>query len=178
MDPDLAMLFAVLRTWLKAAATAAGLTDAQIILANQDGPRPPLPYATVNVLTYDAKLGEDETWVDASDPPQLRQRGVRTGTLSVQTFGRGAATWLRRAVGRLRHPSVLAVTTEAGVTVEPTGGLQNLTNLVDTSMEPRFQRDFSVLYRTVSDPETAIELDTVEVDSTSGPLDDFVVTLT
>lgn len=163
MDADLANILVGFRTWLKAAGAAAGLTDAQVIVADQNGPRPPLPYATVRVTSYDLRQGSDEEFVDASDPPQFRQRGVRTGSVSVNVFGRAGSTWLRRAVGRLRHPSIKRAIDALGLTIEPLSGLNNLTSLRDTSMEPRFQRDFSVLYRTISDAEAVVELETVAV---------------
>lgn len=52
------------RTWLM---DTARLTDeAAVIFANRDGPRPPLPYLTIDV-TADVGVGSDESRDDAAD---------------------------------------------------------------------------------------------------------------
>jgi hypothetical protein len=45
------------REWIK---SAAGLTDDQVIPADDKGPRPELPYVTVKVTAHDIQIGEDE----------------------------------------------------------------------------------------------------------------------
>ena len=49
-----------IRAWLKAAAARGGLTDAQVVVADDKGPRPPKPYLTVNVTTLGSAIGVDE----------------------------------------------------------------------------------------------------------------------
>lgn len=47
------------RAWLKLAATSAGLTNAQVIVADEPGPRPTGPYLTVKITAADVPVGTD-----------------------------------------------------------------------------------------------------------------------
>ena len=55
------------REWLKLCGSSAGLSDAQVIPSKDSGPRPPLPYITVNVTSSDMMIGEDEPVVFLAD---------------------------------------------------------------------------------------------------------------
>jgi hypothetical protein len=174
----------VVRSWLVAAGASGGIpsADSAVIIADQDGPRPALPYLTVRVLLYDLPVGEDESVVDDADPPTVRQRGQRTGTVSVNAFGSGAEDWLERAVLLLRSPSVRALLDAGQLTVRPEGGSNNLSRVRDDKTEVRFQRDFFVDYELVGDDEDAeeaVELEqVVHEDTFHGQPGDRVVTVT
>lgn len=162
-------LYLAVRAWFVLAARVTALGAAEIIQADQAGPRPTPPYATIKVNTFDQMIGHDEEIVNAS--AQLVTRGNRRATVSVNTFGEDAAAWLSRSVALLRHRSVKAILATQNVAVVPIGGANNLTHQVGDRMEPRFQRDFSIYYGQVSDPEQLLELATVQAEqSFSGEL--------
>jgi hypothetical protein len=152
------------------------------VLADQDGPRPPLPYLLVRVVVWDLPVGEDEDLVDDSDPPTWRARGQRTSTVSINAFGGSAAGWLERANLMLRAPSILAQLDAAGLALRPQGGLNNLSALRDSGTEARFQRDYAVDYvrsgSAPGDTEQLAELaEVVHEDTWQGSPDDFVQTV-
>jgi hypothetical protein len=152
-----------LRAWLQ---SACGIDDSQVILADEPGPRPELPYLTVKILSDDAPLGADEdvyAVVDNEGDEELTQAetGVRTGTASVQGFGADTADWLQ-ASGLLRLPSTAALLDAAGLTLRALGGVRNLSTLLDTSIEPRFIREFEFSYRWTSEAEVIVAAGTAE----------------
>ena len=172
-------------SWLTLAGAAAGIPNADeaVIPADEDGERPDLPYLVVRVLVYDVPFGEDDEFVDDATPPVFRGRGQRSATVSVNAFGADAEAWLERAVFTLRYPAIKANLTAAGLAVEPVGGLNNLSSLLDDRTQVRFQRDFTVAYeRTpeVTDTDALVELAVVEHEDTfvSGPAPDRLVTVT
>lgn len=172
------------RLWLVAAGAAGGVPNASraVIFADQDGPRPPLPYVTLRIETFDLPVGEDEDRVDDSDPPTWRGRGNRRGSISVNAFGAGAADWLERAHLFLRAPSVKAQLTAAGIGVRPLGAPNNLSRLLDDKSQTRFQRDFAIDYvAEVSEAEAegVVELEqVVHTDTFEGGATDLELTLT
>lgn len=153
--------------WLVAAGVDGGIPspDSAVIIADQDAPRPPLPYLTVRLTSYGGKAGEDEELIDDSDPPLFTARGQRTGEVSINAYGDGAEDWLERAGFMLRYPSVKAILTAAGLNVEPIGEVRNLSALRSSHSENRFQQDFSVAYERTAlptDTEEAVELEVVQ----------------
>lgn len=160
------------REWLKLAATGAGLTDAQVIVADDPGVRPVPPFATVRVVVFDNPVGTDFEHFDDSDPPLLHISGGRQDTVSIQTFGIGAAAWLQEASLGLRKQAVRDQLTAAGFDIEPLGGMQNLTAVLDTDFEERFQRDYLVSYRVHATTEARTEgvQFQVEVEADGTPL--------
>ncbi len=152
-----------IRVWCKAAASSTALTDDQVIPANSDRPRPAPPFLTVRVLTDDLPVGSDETvsYVEAG-VLKTRQRGLRTGTVSVQGFGESAADWLQRLAGTLHLPAVLALLTARNLSLRPLGGIVDVTALLDNAREPRFSRDFAFSYLWRSDPVTVLAAASVE----------------
>lgn len=158
--------------WLVAAGASGGISspDAKVIVADQGGPRPPLPYLTVKAIVYDVPVGRDQEFRNDAATPEWRAHGQRAGTLSVNAYGVGAEAWLERATQFLRAPAIKAqlsaVLSGTGINLEPIGGIRNLSGLVDDEIEPRFQRDFAVAYQLESDTEALIELETVDIADT------------
>ena len=157
-----------IRTWLLAEGDAAGLEDSQVIAARAKGPRPPLPYLAVRVNAADTPVGMDEDirTVDDDGVPQFQARGVRTCVVSIQGYGTGADVWLIRATSRLRHPASRAVVDALGLTIDPRGGLADLSQLLDTSFEDRWLLECDVSYATITDPEAQVEAVNTEVATT------------
>lgn len=171
------------RAWLVLAGASGGVPSAAsaVVMADQDTVRPPLPYLTVRVLSYDLTVGEDEDLVDDADPPTWQPRGQRTSVVSVNGFGPTAEAWLSRAVLMLRAPSVLAQLGAAGVAVRPIGPTSNLSALLDDATQVRVERDFGVDYvQTATDEvEDLVPLEQVEHEDTwQSEAGDLVVTVT
>lgn len=159
---------AAVRAWHKLAAT---LTDAQVILADAKGPRPPLPYLTVKVTVAGVHTGRAEILddLDEDDAPTVAVRQSYRGTVSVQGFGAGAETWLEQAAIALDLPAVRALVDAAGATFEPLGDGRDLSGLIDTEIEPRYLREYTVTYALASDPVSLVP-------STQVLVDDFTFT--
>lgn len=144
------------RTWLK---SSESLTDAQVIPADDDGPRPPLPYVTVKVLMADEEIGEDELieGLDGDSLPEVKVRGERRATVSVQGFGTAAQEWLSSALLKRRLPSIQNVLIGVGLTLNPLSSLRDISRLLDTAIEARVALDLDVTYRLESDTESETE---------------------
>lgn len=144
------------RGWLQASSS---LTDAQVIPADDRGPRPALPYVTVKVTTADVQVGEDEAryGLDDDDVPTVTVHGTRRGTVSIQGFGAASEEWLATARLALRLPTVQAVLNAAGLTVVPMGAPRDISAMLDTGIAARFAWDLEVLYGVSSDPEQETE---------------------
>jgi hypothetical protein len=138
------------RTWFKTAIT--GLTDAQIIPHDSKGPRPPLPYLTVKVVTADAPDGVDESGHFDVGPgdSEWRAKGERAAVVDVQghdtTGTTTAAGWLEDAAIRLQRPDVQAVLDTAGLSIVNRGTVLDVSALLDTEIERRHLRSFEVRY--------------------------------
>lgn len=163
------------RAWLK---TALSLSDSQVILADNPGPKPTPPYLTVKVSLFDNPVGTDFEYEDDSDPPQQFVEGHREDTVSVNCYGRGAGELLRDAALALRKEHVRDVVDPLGISIIPLGGLSNLSALVDTDIEERFQGDFWVRYRVTSTPSDVAEATSVEVEIEASDLTVFTIILT
>ena len=175
------------RTWFKATAiSGTPLTNAQCILANQSGPRPPLPYAVVEVLVPDIVDGPDEVQagVDGSGNPTQMVEGPRRATVSVTTFGATSADWIGRATACLPLDSTISALSAAGYgafTIVPQGGAAQRFDAptLDTARVPTFSRDFDVLYLLQTETETLTPLDYAETTlSTTGSGSALSTTLT
>lgn len=152
------------RAWLLAAAEDGGLDDAQVIHAESEGIRPSPPFAEIRVVTYRNPLDGSPERFDRGDP--VVKRYVRTqsrDTVSVNTYGTGAQEWLARAAEFLWQPSMLSQLQAAGFTVDPIGAMHNLSGLLDDRYEIRFQQDFEVSYASLSDGETMVEAEQIEI---------------
>jgi hypothetical protein len=174
----------LVRDWLVAAGASGGVPnpDRAVILAEQNGTRPPLPYVTVRVNTHRVPIGSDERWNDDQDPPRAHVRGLRYSVVSVQAHGEGAEAWLDRAELLLSSPSILALTQTAGVAIQPQGGATNVSALLDSEIEARWAQDFRVDFvRETSETEVEGVVELAEVqhtDTWQGPPEDRTETVT
>lgn len=156
------------REWYK---SALALTDAQIIPADDKGPRPPLPYLTVKVIVADIPTATDEPireMTDITEIPTIRMRGQRSGTVSVQGFGADSYGWIEVATLRLGYDTIQRALCDAGLTViNRGGGITDLSALIDTEIEPRFLREYEIGYSVIdTDAEELIEAASVQIDLT------------
>lgn len=143
------------RGWLK---DAASLTDAQVIPADDRGPRPALPYLTVKVTTADLQVGEDEARYGLDGAvPTVTVHGTRRGTVSIQGFGAASEEWLATARLALRLPTTQVVLNAAGLTIVPMGAPRDISAMLDTGIAARFAWDLEVLYGVSSAAEQETE---------------------
>ena len=172
MSADETILQAV-RSWFKIAGPwpSAALTDAQVIVDDDKGPRPVAPYVVVKINAADGIVGFDER-IDGitGGIPVVAIRGVRTATASIQGFGATAAGWLRNAAGTLELPVIDAFLRASGISLNPAGPMLDLSALISTAIESRHMREFGVVYGWDSPQESATdgttEADFVEVEAT------------
>lgn len=154
--------------WLVAAGVAGGIPspDNKVILADDDGVRPALPYLTVRLPLHDVPVGEDQDLYDDEATPNWRAHGYRRGTLTVNGYGDGAEAWIVRATQHLRAPAIRNQLIAAGLAITALGGLRNLSGLVDDATENRFGRDFEITYQLESDTVPVIELESAAISET------------
>jgi hypothetical protein len=103
------------------------------------------------------------------DVPVVRSEGRRQAVISVHGFGAETEEWLEEATLALAQPSVGDVLDAAGLPrfgFVPRGAINNDTLPLDSSMQPRFLREFEVAYRITGRPVEQVELALVEVDAT------------
>jgi hypothetical protein len=158
-------VLAAVRGWFLAAGKSGGLTNAQVILGDSEGLRPAPPFAELRVIVYRGTgVGDPERVAKATgDTVTHYVRTAHRDTVSINVYGTGAEEWLARAVDFLDQPSTRASLRTAGVDIEPLGGMNNLSGVLDDRMEWRFQQDFEVTYLSLSDGQTVTELDVVSV---------------
>lgn len=147
------------RGWLVAQGAAGGIPnpDAAVIFANENGPRPPLPYVVIDVEVFDERIGYDEVQIGST--ALVAPKGQRAGVISMESFGHGGERWLERAVYLLNTAESLGLLT--ALWLEPEGGLVNLSTAVDTDVETRYRRDFAFTYERhadAGDPSQGVEL--------------------
>lgn len=153
-------LLRAVRGWLKAAVQPA-LADAQIIPADDKGPRPALPYLTVKLTTQHQRMGEDERGVevlDAGEPGErveLTVTGARRAVLQVRGFGEAPGDWLAAAELALSDPQVVMELGALGVGVRSLGGIIDVSALLDTKIEARWSQDYEITYGLRSRREAA-----------------------
>jgi len=153
-----------IRVWLK---TALGLTDDQIIIADDKGTRPPLPYLTVKVTSPGLQVGTHEilNGIDGgSGAPTVSARHEKRATVSLQAFGEGAFAWLEDALDGLPLPTALDTLDAAGLSVQPISDIRDVARFLDTDTEPRYAVDLAVDYRVETDPVSLVEAVLVGVD--------------
>lgn len=120
-------------TWL---VTATGLT---VILEDESGPRPPLPYITIDVETLD-RVGEDPL-IDTDDQGVSTYTGNRETDVSVQGFGSGSFDSLGQAIAALEHADTLETLKAAGLVVRDVEQIVSGSIKRDTKWEKHFSVD-------------------------------------
>lgn len=160
-----------IRNWLVMSGAQGGITTpaAKVVFADQDAPRPAMPYLLIRLNAYDVMVGEDQHFVTDDTIPLWVPQGQRTGSVSINAFGATAEAWLERAKLMLHAPSVLAASITDGITIRPVGGMNNLSYLLDDHTQVRFQHDFAVDYQrdaSATEVEAVIELAEVDMEDT------------
>jgi hypothetical protein len=154
---------AALRAWF---LPATGLADAKVIWANQNGPRPLPPFATINPRVAIRRLGVyDEERLDPDAPGQIDRVGQRKLTISCNAYGPGAIDLLERAQEALDTNAARAAFASAGLAVSDRGEVRDLTKLLETQYEERAQLDVVFALATASS-EDAGYIESAEITAT------------
>lgn len=111
-----------------------------VIMADQAADRPLQPYATIRYGSIQS-IGHDERG-EIDDQGISTVKGQRRMTVSVQYLGQNPVQEIMKAVNGLEKMSVHEAFLNAGLSVMDVGPIQNLTNFLETSPEPRATFDF------------------------------------
>lgn len=135
-------------------ALLAQATLLPIIFANQNGPRPKLPYVTMRIEAaprmplLEAGLSEEGVQTYAAH---------RDSTVELQCFGEGAFDALDLLSQRLKGPAMLAAALEANLAIYAVDAVQNVPVLRDgTRYEPRAVLDLGIRYTKQHDEQVGL----------------------
>jgi hypothetical protein len=103
-----------------------------------------------------------------NDLPYSKVRQQQRGTVSVQGFGRASSDWLDDAAIALDMHAVADVLDVHALTVEPLGGLRDLSALVADSIEGRYLREYEITYALATEAVAGVPLATVDMVVTYG----------
>lgn len=141
---------------------AASLTDAKCIPADDNGPRPALPYLTVRVSSPGRQLAHEGVGGISGASPTLTQRGWYEARCDLVAYGRGGEEWLDLLVLRLSRENVQAECATRGISIDVSGAAVSTAQARDTSIEEVAALELTVAYRVTDTAETLAELVTVE----------------
>ena len=141
---------------------ATSITDAQIIPADDDGPRPALPYLTVSVASPGRVVSRETLSSTSGGAPTYQQRVHVEGTCTITAYGRGGEEWLDTLALRMGREDVLAKCEAQGITLDPTGASAYSSIPRDTGREEVTAAEYAVLYQLTDTAEVLTELGVVE----------------
>lgn len=134
------------RGWIK---LGAGVANDRVVPADDSGTRPDLPYLTVRLFVQDIPTQWDEPTRSVNQTSGDLDENVvghRRGTVQIDGYGRGADDLISLASLSLTETRVKQYLAEQKLTVQPAGGINDLSTLVDDEIEKRFTKDFTILY--------------------------------
>jgi len=144
------------------------LSNAQIIMADDDGPRPPLPYLDVRPESVDIGrlTASDSVQWTCPDPDTVAQtvHGLRTALVSVRGYGDQAPRWLSAGSAVWQVDDILAALVSDGIHVVDVSPTRNISIVLDTQTERRWEQTWEVMYVATSDPVEAPALESVCLD--------------
>ena len=176
------------RDWAKA-AVAGGLTDDQVIPADDVGTKPPAPFLQVRVSVADGDVNAtDDTRFadDLAGGVEWRMKGVREAIVDIEAFDQPqtstAAGWLTDMKAFRQHPAVQAVLDAAGLSVTNIGQALNVSALLDSSIEVRTLRTVTVRYaltdsRDAGVPEATDFVSTITLERYESHPDPLIITI-
>ena len=135
-------------SWVKAtieAETDEVLTASQAVQADQDYPSPAAPYLTARVLT--AGQPDGSTAELSSTSAGVRAIRDESATVSVQGFGADTLDWLLALIVGMDLEDLWAPLDAQGLVVEQLTPITNLSAVLDTGFEARYQMDLRIRYR-------------------------------
>lgn len=148
-----------------------------VIWANENGPRPELPYLLLNFATKSVKVGSRDELRNIPATDTYRLYGHRHAMLSVNAYGKDALQMAEDLKNKLQLASVLDALRAQSISVLDESDTRDLSVLVDTKIEKRAQFDLTLGY-TVSIDETITPIEKVELENNLvDPTDTFEVDL-
>lgn len=157
--PTKDQIYSLLFNWIK---DTTGLT---VIKANQKGPRPARPYASLNFINPSDALG-DVQWSINGDKT-VSSEGMYKAVASINVFGENAVDTLAKLRNSLDRPDVVELFAAANVTHLDSGQVNDLTALQETAYEERGQLDLTVAFVDGSEVDVGT-IEHVELDATVG----------
>ncbi len=138
-------------------------TAKPIVFANQNGPRPPLPYIALRLDR--APASNLTAWTVREDGTQDHS-AHRDGIVELQCFGAGSFDTLDDMAQRLRGPAMVAEAAAANLAIYTLDSVMNIPVLRDgTTYEPRAVLEIGIRY-TRTHTEDVGAIDTVHGDMT------------
>ena len=155
--------------------------DGKVILAGDKGPRPAMPYATVQQIGIASSIGRDETLRTlVATVPKQAQRGARRCTVQVSIYGTDADEWLELIRLAVESPLAQAAIAATNVQIANVLDCRPAMTLRDTAFETSAQIDLECTYRITT---TAVTVDaaehvgwTITAHESSNPPPDLAVT--
>jgi hypothetical protein len=166
MSADLAAIRAALRTIL------VRETGINFVFANQNAPRPAIPYGTLDFVNPSSRVGQTDWFGYDQGEDDFKVRGLRQSTVSLNIIGEGANNMMALVRDITQRPDVLEELTAVGLSIVREEGPINLTELEDTIYRERSQMDL-IVYLSVN-LETPIEpIESVEGTFEGTPVGDI-----
>lgn len=138
---DIEAVRQALYTWMQ---RETGLPPDRVIFPEQAQHRPPLPYGTLKFLNPSQRVGAiDEIRVDGDE---FTTAGLRTATVSINIFGKGANDKMSTLRDSIDRPDVVDEFNEAGLAVIGEEGPTDLTGYMETRYQERSQMDVMIQY--------------------------------
>lgn len=130
-----------------------GLTDSDdVIFAYEDGPRPEKPYATILVGSANQPQWSESVPGTKNGNRSHRTHAGRIATATINGFGEPTDDWLERAQLSLRNAKVRENLRDDGLVVRRfPGGVDDVTEILDTDHERRFVVEFQIAYEIVTE---------------------------
>ena len=129
-----------IHTWLKKQIGDELSSAKAVIWAEENGPRPKRPYATLKLVTPSQKpAGRDNlrSEVDTHGNTTFVVNGPRRMFVDVNVFGVGAVELLTMARDSLDDPTVVDYFSANGLQVEQEGQVSNETELLESEFQER-----------------------------------------
>ena len=169
-------LLQAVRSWV---LLATSLPAGQVIPTDDHGTRPPLPYITVTLTTFDLEQGTDEQVLSVDDDALVEAvRGHRRATISLNAYGKRGADLLALCHASLSQTVVKQHLHDARITLTSAGQTQDISSLVDTAIEKRFVKDFYLDYAFETDAKTVPHLETFALEVGADDNPEFTNSLT
>lgn len=126
----------------------------ELILMDQNGPRPALPYAAYKVKS--PQTVKEDHYSDVSNAGIQIVSGDREAVVSVQTYGPLALETLHVLMNRLRLTTVMDQFRGRDLTAFKTSPVMDISTLRDTEIERRANIDIWIRYRSVQNDDVGI----------------------
>jgi hypothetical protein len=144
-------------------------TDATVIWAKPEGPRPKRPFIVLDIISGPTRIGNAEQRYKDEDTFVY---GIRKkGTLNVRIYAANALVRSGIIDDALQLPSRLETLLAAGIAVWGSDGPHDITELLDTAFEPRAGLDIFLSWPVPAE-DTPGEIHSVRV---IGSADDITV---